>query len=678
MSDTATRKKAEKEILIVDDNPANLRLLADLLMNAGYRVRPASDGPLALESIAARLPDLVILDIKMPDMDGYEVCRRLKSEEPSRKIPVIFISALSDLTNKVEGFTVGGVDYISKPFEQEEVLARVRIHLRLKELTEHLEREIEERTAALSSANAHLRQEIAERKTVEKALRESEERYRVLFEDTTEGILIADVETKAFVYANPAICEMLGYPVEELLSKSVYDIHPKQNIDEVIAEFEMMALKEETLSSELACLRKDGRVIYADVKTSTITLKKRACNVGFFTDVTEQRLMKKQLTQSQKMESIGTLAGGIAHDFNNILAAMIGYAEMSLEEVKDNPTVFRNLQQVLNAGDRAKELVQQILTFSRQTKQELKPIQVRIVIKEVLKLLRATMPATIEIAQDLQSDAAVLADLTQLHQVIMNICTNAGHAMRTSGGMLAIRLDDVVLDPDFCAGHPGTTPGCYLKMVISDTGCGMSAELLDRIFEPFFTTKEKGEGTGMGLAVVHGIVKSHGGTITVSSESGRGSAFTVYFPVIASENIPAETSDWPLHRGTERILFVDDELPIAEVGKLMLQSLGYQVVTATSSVDALAIFREHASTFDLVITDMTMPQMTGDKLATAILDIRSDTPIILTTGFSNQINEAKARLMGIRALITKPVNRNELAMIVRSVLGKAWRNVLRD
>ena len=668
MNDTDTSQLTPYEILVVDDTPANLQFLTRILTKEGYRVRPASDGLLALQSVAAKVPDLILLDVKMHEMNGYDVCRRLKRDAHSRNIPVIFISALGDVSNKVEGFQAGGADYISKPFYREEVLARVKIHLELKALTEKLEQKIIERTEALTNLNQKLEEEIVERRQIEAALRESEERYRVLFEGASEAILIVDVSTKAFLYANPAMFKMLGYTEKELLSKTIYDIHPKEELRQILAEIESLTRGEKELVSDIQCVQKDGSIIYTDISANKLLFSDRECLVALFTNVTEQKRLRERMLQAQKLEAIGTLAGGVAHDFNNILAAIMGYTEITLLGIKDDPETRHNLQQVLKAGKRAKDLVQQILTFSRRTRQELKPLQISSVVIEALTLLRATLPSTIEFKQDLRSDATVLADRTQVHQVIMNICTNAGQAMQDKGGLLKIVLEEVDLDPVFLANHPGMKPGRYSQLIISDTGSGMTPEVLERIFEPFFTTKEQGKGTGLGLSVAQGIVKAHGGAITIFSTPGTGSVFNIYFPIIETVEIPDTSEKEPLPTGTECILFIDDEQAIVDTGKNLLQSLGYDVVTETSSIDALALFQKHPHKFDLVITDMTMPKMTGETLALALTRVRPDIPVILSTGFSDKFHKENVAVTGIRALIPKPTTLRELAEVTRKVL----------
>jgi len=386
-------------------------------------------------------------------------------------------------------------------------------------------------------------------------------------------------------------------------------------------------------------------------------------------DVTEEVKLETKLRQAQKMEAIGTLAGGIAHDFNNILSMIMGYTELTMMNLPEDSRAQDNMNKVFKASERARDLVKQILAFSRQTEQEQKPVQIHLIVKEALKLLRPSLPTTIEIRQNIASTGTVMADATQMHQVIMNLSTNAYHAMSEKGGILEVSLTDVELDSDFTARHPGTHPGPYLRLTVSDTGHGMEKKVIDRIFEPYYTTKEKGEGTGMGLSVVHGIVKGHGGAITVYSEPGKGSTFNVFLPRIEEVEVVAETEEMmPIPMGKERILFVDDEPAIVDIGKGMLEHLGYTVVTRTSSIEALEAFKAMPDKFDLVITDMTMPKMTGDELAKELMKIRTDIPIIVCTGFSERINEEKAKAMGIRAFVMKPIVQREMAKAIREAM----------
>ena len=386
----------------------------------------------------------------------------------------------------------------------------------------------------------------------------------------------------------------------------------------------------------------------------------------------DKKKFESQLIQSQKMEAIGTLSGGIAHDFNNILGSILGYTELSILGVPEGSKLKKNLTEVFKAGKRAKTLIQQILAFSRKQELEQKPLQLKYIVKESLKLLRSTLPTDIEIKEDIAKDVGVVnADPTQMQQVIMNLCTNAGHAMQKEGGVLTVGLANVELDDIAAAQYVNINPGPYLRFSVSDTGDGITPDVKERIFEPYFTTKAPGAGTGLGLSVVHGIVKSHGGTITVYSEQGKGSTFHVYLPLIQEEAIKPEMDEQaPILTGNERILFIDDEPTLVEIGTLMLDRLGYKVTTRTSSIEALELFREKPNKFDLVITDMTMPKMTGDKLAQELMKIRPDIPIIICTGYSGRISEEKAIGMGIKALVMKPLMMRDIANTVRKVLDE--------
>jgi PAS domain S-box-containing protein len=380
---------------------------------------------------------------------------------------------------------------------------------------------------------------------------------------------------------------------------------------------------------------------------------------------------EEQLRHARKMEAIGTLAGGIAHDFNNILAAILGYTELSLYDLSLHNGARRHLQEVLTAAYRAKELVQQILTFSRKSEQEHKPLRPQLVVKEALQLLRASLPTTITIQQDIAEDVGtILADSTQIHQILMNLGANAGYAMRETGGTLYVRLDALEVDRAFTAQHPALHPGPHIRLTVRDTGPGIPSAVLERIFEPFFTTKEVGEGTGMGLAVVHGIVSSHGGVITVQSTSGEGTTFEIYLPRITTPVDDVFSPEASLPRGKGTILFVDDEEALALLGQQMLARLGYDVVARGNSLEALETFRATPYRFDLVITDQTMPQMTGEMLARKLRDIRPDIPIILCTGFSHTVDAEKAAGQGINAFLIKPLLARDLGQAIRQVLAQ--------
>jgi nitrogen-specific signal transduction histidine kinase/ActR/RegA family two-component response regulator len=393
---------------------------------------------------------------------------------------------------------------------------------------------------------------------------------------------------------------------------------------------------------------------------------------GVFTDITERKRLESQLRQTQKMEAMGTLAGGIAHDFNNILSSVIGYTEIALDDdLSPDAPARSSLENVLKAGCRAKDLVKQILAFSRQTQYEKKPISLNPIVKEVLKLMRASLPSNIEIRQDILAETfKVLGDPTQILQVLMNLCTNAGYAMRERGGILEVALATIEYNQADPQRPAEMKPGTYAKLSVMDTGPGMASAVVDQIFNPFFSTKPKGEGTGLGLAVVHGIVAEHGGAIKVDSQPGRGTTFRVYLPLLADSKGTDVAADEALPRGYERILVVDDEEVIAQLTQKTLDRLGYTVTAVSNSRKALDLFSDDPSNYDLVITDQTMPGMTGDQLALKILSLRADIPIILCTGFSHVIDEAQAKAMRIREFIMKPIVGRDLAITVRRVLDQ--------
>ena len=410
-----------------------------------------------------------------------------------------------------------------------------------------------------------------------------------------------------------------------------------------------------------------------EITSNLLEYDGRKFSIACVQDITERKYAEKEasrleaaLVQSQKMEAIGTLAGGIAHDFNNILTAVIGYAELSHSIAEVDSPIDLHLQKVITAGLRAKDLVQQILTFSRKDERELTPLQAGPIVKESIKLLRSTLPTTIEISQQIVHDLDhVIADPTQIHQIVMNLCTNAAHAMETNGGQLKIELSQVRLSDEDIRLHPGLQPGDFLKLSVQDNGCGIPQENLEKIFDPYFTTKEKGKGTGLGLAVVHGIVKKYGGAIYALSELQIGTTFNVYIPTIKIQAAAIAKVTPELPGGNEHILLVDDETLILDVERMLLEDLGYKISTASGSKSALKQFRLTPHVFDLVLTDMTMPKMTGEKLAVELLKIRPDLPIILCTGYSSQISKEAALRMGIRAFVSKPIVRDELATIVR-------------
>ena len=513
--------------------------------------------------------------------------------------------------------------------------------------------------------------DITERKRAE------EERMHLAtaIEQTAEGLIVTNRDW-VIQYVNPAVERMTGYSKSEIIGKHSRilksDKHDRvfyKNIRDTLARGEVWA-------GHLVNRRKDGTFYDTEVTSSPVL--DSACNiisyVSIHRDITREVRLERELRQAHKMEAIGTLAGGIAHDFNNILMAIIGYTEMALYKTPEGTTpVRRDLEQVLKAGYRARDLVNQILTFSHQSDQERKVIDIVPPVKEALKLLRSSLPSTIEIRQDIvipPEKGVILADPTQIHQVLMNLCTNAAHAMRDKGGILSVSLSSVEADAYLVSRYPDLKLGPYVRLTVGDSGHGVDPSLLERIFDPYFTTKGPGEGTGMGLAVVQGIVKRHGGMITVHSEIGKGTTFHALFPRIEQEIVPEDMLAEALPTGSERILFIDDEKPLVDLGKEMLESLGYSVTIKTNSLEALETFRAKPDAFDLIITDVTMPAMTGIELAKELMAIRPDIPIILCTGFSELINEKQAKEMGIQEFVMKPFVIGKHAKIIRKVLER--------
>jgi PAS domain S-box-containing protein len=522
--------------------------------------------------------------------------------------------------------------------------------------------------------------DMTHRKQAEKALSESEEKYKQLVNHAPIGIYKVDFNTGKLVSVNDVMCDYTGYTKEELLNMSSLDFLTEESQKRFFDRLDKLFNgKQIPRTVEYKAKAKDGHEfwIFLDARYEYDKNGKPQGATVVAHDITdrkqgaeEKERLENQLQQAQKMEAIGTLAGGIAHDFNNILSVIIGYTELILMNGNVDSEVKQNLKEIFNASKHARDMVKQILAFSRQTKQERKPIQASHIVKEALKMLRASLPTTIAIQQKIEKNIGIIeADPTQIHQVLMNLCTNAAHAINEEDGILEISLSNTELDQNAAAGHPELRPGPHLKLSVRDTGHGIHADVHEKIFNPYFTTKEKGEGTGLGLAVVQGIIKSHNGAVTVESEVGQGSTFHVYLPTIPREETTDEVVSAPLPMGHERILLVDDEQPLVEIGKQMLERLGYTVAARTSSIEALELFKAQPNRFDLVITDIVMPNMTGEKLAEKLLEIRADIPVVLCTGYSEKFTRRQASEIGVRSFLMKPLVMKDLASTVRQALA---------
>jgi DNA-binding response OmpR family regulator/signal transduction histidine kinase len=676
-------------ILIIDDDPNNLAILSDHLEEAGLKTLVAEDGESGLKRAEYALPDLIILDVLMPGMDGFEACRRLKELERTKDIPVIFMTALAEMVHKVKGFAAGGVDYITKPFQTEEVLARITTHLSLRTLQKQLE-----------TQNDHLQLEIAEhlktRQALQKAHDELEERVErrtaELREEIAERI---QVEKLQHIYASivAATSDLMSFVGKDYTYHAVNEAYlfAHQIIRDAIVGSSAAKLHGDKVFMEVIKPELDKCLAGAPVRYAAWFdypgLGRRFMDVTYnpykdqkgeisgvvvcVHDLTEQRRLEEQLRQSVKMEAIGTLAGGVAHDFNNLLTIILGNSDIALQRIdKDNPFI-KNIEQIRRAGQRAALLTSQLLAFSRKQVVQPKVINLNEVIADTEKMLKRLIGEDIDLVSMLDSRLArVMADPGLIEQVIINIAINARDAM-PHGGKLTIETVNVYLGEDYARHHLEVVPGHYAMVAVSDTGCGMDEATLSHIFEPFFTTKTKGKGTGLGLSVVFGIVKQSGGHIWVYSEPGNGTTFKVYLPTVEQDpeslEAGAEREEPPVGGG-ETVLLVEDDDAVRDLAGGVLREYGYTVYEAHDGYQALKLYNSHEGPIHLLVTDVVMPGMNGRELAQKIESLRPALKVLFVSGYTDNAIVHHGVLDAGTAFLQKPFTPEALARKVREVI----------
>lgn len=652
------------EILVVEDNSSDLKFLSEVLEKAGYKVRPAMDGHLALRSIEAKLPDLILLDINLPDLSGVEICRRLKAELETKNLPVIFTSAHGESAKKVEALEAGGIDYITKPMDSTEVLARVEIHLNM----HHLQQK--------------LRAEIKDRKQAEEAFRASEKRTKNTFNAINDAIFLHPLLEDGFapfIEVNDTACERYGYTREEFSTLAAPDITIKADAKTRGTQAQRKNLRDARQIFEATHVTKSGKNIPVEVNSTTIELDGKPMILSVARDITERKQaeiarakLEEQLHQAQKMESIGRLAGGVAHDFNNILCAITGNATLVLEDLSSGDPLHESLTEIVSASARASSLTAQLLAFSRKQVIEPRVINLSDLIENLHPMLvRLLGEDTLLKTLPKKDLGRVLADPGQVEQVVLNLAINARDAM-PDGGELVIETADILLDEDYRAEHANTKPGNYVMIAVSDTGSGMDAATREKIFEPFFTTKQLGQGTGLGLATVYGIVEQSGGRIEVYSEPGEGTSFKIYFPRVLEEAKPlVKSSVSKTAGGQETVLVVEDEKMVCRLAVKLLSRRGYQVLSATSPGEAIAMVEQHEGPIDLLLTDVIMPKINGRELADKITELQPEIKVLFTSGYTQNIIAHHGVMDENVEFLAKPYSLEALASRVREVLDRS-------
>ncbi|MCF4969021.1 ATP-binding response regulator [Nostoc sp. CMAA1605] len=650
-------------ILIVDDTPINLEILFDVLANAGYTVLVAEDGESALARAEYASPDLILLDILMPGIDGFETCHRLKNNELTKDIPVIFMTALSEIGEKVKGLNLGAVDYITKPLQHEEVLARVKIHLKLCNLTKQLK-----------GQNQLLADEIQERIQAENKLREQ----AALLDKITDAVLVIDLN-QHICFWNQGAENLYGWQAQEVIGKNVSQlIYAQENFPQLQHIIDSLAT-DDSWQGELHQVTQQGKKIIVASRWNVMRDPNGTPQsiLTVYTDITEKKQLESQFLRAQRLESIGTLAGGIAHDLNNILTPILTAAQLlqiKLPDVDDRSQ--RMFQTIESNAKRGAALVKQVLQFTRGVEGKRTIVQINYLFSEINQIVQETFPKSIKFSTKIQPELwTVIGDATNLHQVLMNLVVNARDAM-PKGGNLSLCADNLFIDEHYARMNLDANVGSYIVISITDTGIGIEPEILDRIFEPFFTTKDVGKGTGLGLSTVQGIIKSHHGFIKVNSEQGKGTQFQIFLPAVEAA-VSSLTEDLELFKGNgELILVVDDETQILETTAISLEAYNYQVLTASDGVEAIALYAQHQDKINLVLIDMMMPAMDGNATIQALQKINPHVKIVAVSGLVN--SHQLAQNLQVKKLLAKPYTQKELLTTLHSILKQESKNTAKN
>jgi two-component system, cell cycle sensor histidine kinase and response regulator CckA len=650
--------REKNTILIVDDNSINQQILLALLSNADFQVLVADDGESAIQIAETSYPDLILLDIVMPNTDGFETCRRLKSNAATQDIPIIFLTALAQKTDKIKGLNLGAVDYITKPLETEEVLARVKIHLSLRNMTKRLQEQ-----------NIHLEAEIRDRQKAEKKIQEQ----AALLNITTDAIFVRDANN-LIRYWNKGAENLYGWTAEEVIGKNTREILYKTETFPQLDNIQQILAKVGSWQGELHQVTKMGNpIIVASRWTLIDTLEGQPNSIlTVNTNITEKKQLEAQFLQAQRMESLGTLASGIAHDLNNTLTPMMMIIQM-LETKVSGEQGRQWLTLLENNVRRSADLVKQVLYFSRGSEVQFASLQVRHLILETEQILKQSFSKSINIFVDIPKPNlwSIYGDTTQLHQVLMNLCINARDAMPT-GGTLRISAKNVWIDAECTRKNIDAKVGPYVAISVSDTGVGIPKEIIDRIFEPFFTTKEVGKGTGLGLSTVMGIVKSHGGFVIAKSEVGKGSEFQIYLPVnqtVETDNLlTVDNEQLALGHG-ELVLVVDDDDSIREMTKTLLEKNAYKVLVARDGMEAIALYTQHIREINIVLIDMMMPSMDGPTTIRILRKINPNIKIVGFSGLGSNHEMLKFLKDNVTTVLPKPFSLDELLSNLQLVLN---------